>query len=323
MNLAINSRTSADPTVPSQETVVNVQHLKKSYGKKQALQDVTFSVQSGTCFGLLGPNGAGKSTTMKILTGLVDPDDGTAHVLGLDAVKKRNVIRRQVGYVPQSITLYEKLSAYDNLKFFGEMYGVRGTELEHRIDEILKQTGLMDRKRDAIATFSGGMKRRINMAAAMLHRPKLLILDEPTVGIDPQSRNHIFEMIRTLKAEGVTIIYSTHYMEEVETLCDHLAIIDQGKVITQGNLKELLDRYSNKAVYAEAEGLEESLSLIYATDTYRQGDGWVMETDQVTKTMKDVLQAASERNIEMKELEIMRPSLEAVFLSLTGTNLRD
>lgn len=314
---------SANGENQSAETILTVQHLKKSYGKKHALEDVTFSVQAGTCFGLLGPNGAGKSTTMKIITGLVDPDGGTASVFGMDAVKQRNAIRSRTGYVPQSITLYEKLSAHDNLKFFGEMYGVRGQELKQRIEEILKEIGLIDRKDDRVGTFSGGMKRRINMAAAMLHRPKLLILDEPTVGIDPQSRNHIFEMIRALKKAGVTIIYSTHYMEEVETLCDHVAIIDQGKVITQGPLKQLLDRYSSKAVYAEADGLEDLPPFANATKTYRQGDGWIIETEQVTDAMKHVLKVASEQGIEMKELEIMRPSLESVFLSLTGTSLRD
>ncbi|HET7616236.1 MAG TPA: ABC transporter ATP-binding protein [Bacillales bacterium] len=305
------------------EAVLNVRHLQKFYGKNEALKDVTFSVRPGTCFGLLGPNGAGKSTTMKILTGLVDPDGGNAEVLGKDALKERSEIRRQVGYVPQSITLYEKLSAYDNLKFFGEMYGVKGPELKTRIDDILRKTGLDDRRNDAVETFSGGMKRRINMAAAMLHRPKLLILDEPTVGIDPQSRNHIFEMIQSLKKNGVTIIYSTHYMEEVETLCNDVAIIDQGKVITQGPLKDLIDQYSTKAIYAEGEGLEGLPAFEGAVNTYQKGEGWIIETDRVADAMRFILNGASERGIDLKELEIMRPTLESVFLTLTGTRLRD
>jgi ABC-2 type transport system ATP-binding protein len=305
------------------EAVLNVRHLQKFYGKNEALKDVTFSVRPGTCFGLLGQNGAGKSTTMKILTGLVDPDGGNAEVLGKDALKERSEIRRQVGYVPQSITLYEKLSAYDNLKFFGEMYGVKGPELKTRIDDILRKTGLDDRRNDAVETFSGGMKRRINMAAAMLHRPKLLILDEPTVGIDPQSRNHIFEMIQSLKKNGVTIIYSTHYMEEVETLCNDVAIIDQGKVITQGPLKDLIDQYSTKAIYAEGEGLEGLPAFEGAVNTYQKGEGWIIETDRVADAMRFILNGASERGIDLKELEIMRPTLESVFLTLTGTRLRD
>lgn len=321
--ISLTEKPSAKKENTAETTVLSVQHLQKKYGKKTALEDVTFSVKAGSCFGLLGPNGAGKSTTMKIITGLVDPNGGTANVLGMDSVKDRNAIRKKVGYVPQSITLYEKLSAYDNLKFFGEMYGVNGQLLRNRIDNILAQTGLMDRKNDAVETFSGGMKRRINMAAAMLHQPDLLILDEPTVGIDPQSRNHIFEIIRSLKESGITVIYSTHYMEEVETLCDEVAIIDQGKVITQDTLNGLLDRYSNKAVYAEAEGLTELPPMPFDAKALQKGDGWVIETDRMTEAMRFLLHCASDRGIELKKLEIMRPSLETVFLALTGTNLRD
>lgn len=309
--------------VKTDEKILDVQQLQKKYGKKTALNGVSFSVKAGSCFGLLGPNGAGKSTTMKIITGLVNPSRGSASVLGMDVVRNRNAIIRKVGYVPQSITLYEKLSAYDNLKFFGEMYGVRGQNLKKRIDDILAQIGLKERKNDAVETFSGGMKRRINMAAAMLHQPKLLILDEPTVGIDPQSRNHIFEMIHSLKKAGVTIIYSTHYMEEVETLCDEVAIIDSGKVITQDTLQELLDRHSNKAIYAEADGLNELPPMPFDAFAFQKGDGWIIETDRMTEAMKFLIHCTSDRGIELKKLEIMRPSLETVFLNLTGTNLRD
>ncbi|MGZ4135535.1 MAG: ABC transporter ATP-binding protein, partial [Tumebacillaceae bacterium] len=167
-------------------TVLDVQHLQKSYGKKTALKNVTFSVRAGTCLGLLGPNGAGKSTTMKILTGIVESDGGSAQILGLDAAKEQKAIRRQVGYVPQNITLYEKLNARENLYFFGEIYGIRGNELKSRVEQVLEVVGLANREKDAVETFSGGMKRRINIAAALIHQPKLLILDEPTVGIDPQ-----------------------------------------------------------------------------------------------------------------------------------------
>ncbi|MFC4182947.1 ABC transporter ATP-binding protein [Saccharococcus thermophilus] len=305
------------------ETVLDVKHLKKAYGKKQALKDVTFTVPKGTCLGLLGPNGAGKSTTMKILAGIIEADSGTATILGMDSVKQRHAIRRLVGYVPQAITLYEQLSAYDNLVFFGEMYGVRGTKLKQRIAEVLEQTGLTERAKDAVNTFSGGMKRRVNIAAALLHQPQLLILDEPTVGIDPQSRNHIFEMIRSLLGEGVTIIYSTHYMEEVEILCNSVAIIDNGVVLTQEPLKELLDRYSHKAIYVEGKGLEKIVNIPDAAKTYRKGSGWVIETNHVMFAVKEVLQKAENQGIEIKELEISRPTLESVFLSLTGTNLRD
>lgn len=305
------------------EFVLKVNHLKKSYGKQKALTDITFSVRSGSCFGLLGPNGAGKSTTMKIITGIVEADGGVAKLFGLNAVKQRHAISRKIGYVPQAITLYEKLSAHDNLTFFGEMYGLHGNYLKQRINEVLELVGLANKAKAAVRTFSGGMKRRINMAAAMLHDPELLILDEPTVGIDPQSRNHIFEMIRSLKSKGVTIIYSTHYMEEVETLCDDVAIIDQGKVIAQGSLKQLLERYSKKSVYAEIAGVPKLPSFREAVNIHRKDNGWIIETDNVIATMQHVLQTATEQKWELSRLEIMRPTLENVFLSLTGTSLRD
>jgi ABC-2 type transport system ATP-binding protein len=305
------------------ETILEVKELKKSYGKNAALKCVTFSVQSGTCFGLLGPNGAGKSTTMKILTGIVDADSGEARILGQDAAKHQNALRYQVGYVPQAITLYEKLSARDNLVFFGEMYGVQGKKLNQRIREVLTQTGLQSRENEAVEKFSGGMKRRINIAAALLHKPKLLILDEPTVGIDPQSRNHIFEMIRTLKAEGVTIIYSTHYMEEVEALCDDVAIIDRGKVITQGALSELLRQFSKPAIYVESDDFSQIPKYPGTKKTTKKDRGYVVEVDSVTEGMQHILESATENGIELQALEMMRPSLESVFLLLTGSSLRD
>ncbi|GIM46194.1 putative ABC transporter ATP-binding protein YfiL [Collibacillus ludicampi] len=303
--------------------VLEVENLSKAYGSKQALRNVSFSVEAGTCFGLLGPNGAGKSTTMKIITGIIDRDDGTVTVLGHDSKREREEIRKKVGYVPQEITLYEKLSAFDNLVFFGELYGVRGPVLKKRIDEVLELVGLADRAKDAVGTFSGGLKRRINIAAALLHKPKLIILDEPTVGIDPQSRNHIFNMIRELKEEGVTVVYSTHYMEEAEALCDHIAIIDHGQVIAQGSLEELLDNYGRKSVYVEAEGWSELPQLPHVKQIKEEKRGWMIETDHLLETMNSITRAALEQDIIVHQLEIKRPSLETVFLSLTGTSLRD
>ncbi|MFC7394948.1 ATP-binding cassette domain-containing protein [Scopulibacillus cellulosilyticus] len=303
--------------------MLDVSHLKKTYGKKQAIEDVTFSVKAGSCFGLLGPNGAGKSTTMKILTGIIKSDGGSAKLLGKDVSKNKNVVSKNIGYVPQEITLYDQLSAYDNLVFFGEMYGVRGNELKRRIDEVLADTGLTERAKDAIKTFSGGMKRRINIACALLHRPKLLILDEPTVGIDPQSRNRIFEMIRALNRAGITIIYSTHYMEEVEALCDEIAIIDNGNVMAQGPLGGLLERYGQKAIYVEAGGVIEIPDLPHVVKMRKEGSGWVVETNQVQAVMQNLIKLAAEQHWDVKQLEIVRPSLESVFLSVTGTALRD
>jgi ABC-2 type transport system ATP-binding protein len=304
--------------------VLEVNQLTKKYGDKTALHEISFHVKAGSCFGLLGPNGAGKSTTMKIITGIIKANGGTANVLGMDTRQNADAIRRQVGYVPQEITLYDKISAYQNLVFFGEMYGVRGITLKHKIEEVLEQVGLTDRANDPIRTFSGGMKRRINIAASLLHSPKLVILDEPTVGIDPQSRNHIFEMIRTLKSQGVTLVYSTHYMEEVEALCDDIAIIDHGRVAVQGSLQSLLDQYAENAIYLESEELTEPpIFLPLIKKIYAKGNGWVIETDHALKTIQAASQMCLERGCTVKSLEMVRPSLETVFLSLTGTTLRD
>lgn len=304
-------------------TTLVVNNLVKKYGSKSALENVSFKVKEGSCFGLLGPNGAGKSTTMKIITGIIDSDSGNVHVFGNDIRVSTDQIRKMVGYVPQEITLYDKISAYQNLVFFGEMYGVKGKQLKERIHEVLKQVGLSERAQDPIHTYSGGMKRRINIAAALLHNPKLVILDEPTVGIDPQSRNHIFEIIRSLRDEGVTIIYSTHYMEEVETLCDDIAIIDHGKVIVQGDLNELLQEYATKAIYLELENQIEPPTIPGVSKVSEYKKGWLLETDQILNSIELISRTLKEEGTAVKALEMMRPSLESVFLSLTGTTLRD
>jgi len=311
------------PAAAKPETLLEVSHLKKAYGKKQALKNVSFALKEGSSFGFLGPNGAGKSTTMKILAGIVKADSGSVRLLGRDIARDPRAASRHIGYVPQEITLYEKLSAYDNLVFFGQAYGVAGNDLKRRIGEVLEKTGLRDRARDEVQTYSGGMKRRINIAAAMLHRPKLLILDEPTVGIDPQSRNHIFEMIRELNREGVTILYSTHYMEEVEALCSEAAILDQGTVMTHGPLGELLERYGNRSIYLEAAGLAEPPRDPLIRGFRKEGSGWILETPSVDEAMQHLLGLATRNRWNVKRLEVVRPSLEQVFLTVTGTALRD
>ena len=305
------------------EESVIVSNLVKTFGSKKALENVSFTVKEGSCFGLLGPNGAGKSTTMKIITGIIEANEGGVDLFGQDIRKSAESIRKIVGYVPQEITLYDKISAYNNLIFFGEMYGVKGKQLKERITEVLDQVGLNERANDPINTYSGGMKRRINIAAAMLHKPKLIILDEPTVGIDPQSRNHIFEIIKTLRSEGVTIIYSTHYMEEVEALCDDIAIIDHGKVIVQGNLDDLLRLYATKAIYLELEDQQHLPAIPGIKKVSEHKKGWLLETDEVLPSMENTIQAVTETGAKVKALEMMKPSLESVFLSLTGTTLRD
>jgi len=260
---------------------------------------------------------------MKILAGIMDADNGTVIVLGQDTKKNTLAVKKTIGYVPQSITLYEDLNAYDNLVFFGQMYDVKGIILHERITKVLTQTGLLDRAKDKVKEYSGGMKRRINIAAALLHNPKILILDEPTVGIDPQSRNHIFDMIRELKEDGVTIIYSTHYMEEVETLCDEIAIIDNGRIITQGNLKELLEQHSKKVIYIETNQIEKLEQLVNVSKMTPKDEGWILESINPVTLLQEILIASTEQEIDILALEMVRPTLESVFLSLTGTTLRD
>ncbi|WP_040951691.1 ABC transporter ATP-binding protein [Gorillibacterium massiliense] len=303
--------------------MLEVGGLMKKYGKKDALANVTFSIKAGSTFGFLGPNGAGKSTTMKILTGIVKADSGTVKLFGKSIEDDPDAIARYIGYVPQDITLYENLSATDNLLFFGEAYGVSGTVLKKRVEELLAQVGLSDRAKDTVKTYSGGMKRRVNLAAAMLHKPKLLILDEPTVGIDPQSRNHIFEMIRELNREGVTIIYSTHYMEEVEALCDEVAIMDQGTVKAKGPLGSLLEQYGRKSIYLEAADLKEAPHLSGIGAVTKKGSGWLIDADDVEIAMQRLMQLGAQMGWNVKQLEVVRPSLEQVFLTVTGTELRD
>lgn len=303
--------------------VLQVRGAKKSYGSQQALKGVDLTVKPGSCFGLLGPNGAGKSTMMKLLTGIIDADQGDIELFGLNIRKELPAIHRLIGYVPQDITLYEKLSGKQNLTFFGRMHGIRGTELKKRIAEVLEAVGLTDRAGDEVASYSGGMKRRINIAAALLHRPKLVIMDEPTVGIDPQSRNHIFEMIRKLQRDGVTILYSTHYMEEVEALCDEVAIIDHGRIVSQGGLRELLELHAVKAVYAEAAGVSEAPVVDGIVKATQEGKGWVLECDHPLAVLSALSAKWAREGVTVKALELMQPTLDSVFLKLTGTTLRD
>ena len=219
--------------------MISVSNLSKKYDSQQALNGINFEIKEGEFFGLLGPNGAGKTTTISIMSTILEPSGGVVKIDGLDVASKSAECKRRIGVVPQEIALYNELSAYQNLLFWGSLYDVPKPELKKRIEEILKLFGLWDRKDDKVKTYSGGMKRRINIASALLHQPKVLFMDEPTVGIDPQSRNLIYEVIEKLHKDGMTIVYTTHYMEEAERFCDRIAIIDNGQIIAQGSLNEL------------------------------------------------------------------------------------
>lgn len=306
------------------KAVLKVEQIMKTYGSgRRAVDGIQFQVQEGSCFGLLGPNGAGKSTLMKIIAGITQADQGSITLLNHETKANREVIGMNVGYVPQDITLYEQLSGRQNLYFFGKMYGLHGSKLKERVTEVLSEVGLTDRADEAVTTYSGGMKRRINIAAALLHKPKLVVLDEPTVGIDPQSRNHIFEMIRTMKRSGTTIIYSTHYMEEAEALCDELAIIDHGKIIAKGDLYEVLEQHAMPAVYVEADDWSAPSELASANRIQAQGSGWLIEGTNALKLLHEVSDELLRGGHRVRALQLQQPSLDSVFMKLTGTALRD
>lgn len=303
---------------------LELHHVLKQYkADKPAVDGVSFAVGEGSCFGLLGPNGAGKSTIMKMIAGIIPADQGEIKLFNDTMTPARFRVAHSIGYVPQEITLYESLSAVQNLNFFGKLYGLRGKQLQNRIQTVLEQVGLSDRASDKVGTYSGGMKRRINIAAALLHEPRLVVLDEPTVGIDPQSRNHIFELIRSMQRKGITVLYSTHYMEEVELLCDELAIVDHGKVIAQGALRDVLGQHVKSALYVEVDDWSVPEQLAGMTAVRAEGSGWLIESANPLKTLHELAGALLQSGKHVRALELQQPSLESIFIQLTGAELRD
>ena len=272
--------------------------LGKDYGDRKAVAGVDLEIEAGAIVGLLGPNGAGKTTTISMASGVVTPTRGTATVDGHDVWKAPRLAKRQLGLVPQELALYDELSARQNLRYFGQLYGLAGTVLAERIDWALGVAGLADRATEPVSQFSGGMKRRLNLAAGVLHKPKLLVLDEPTVGVDPQSRNHIFETVKSLRAEGMTVLYTSHYMEEVEALCDRVAIMDHGVLVASGTIDELVSTHGGRGLEIEIEGDVEAA---------RAASVAAIESSGAT----------------VKKVASKRGNLEGVFLALTGKALRD
>lgn len=229
-------------------TILEIKSLRKTFGEKVVVNGLDFKVNKGEILGFLGPNGAGKSTTISMITTILDADGGEVLFEGREVNGNDNNFKKALGYVPQDIALFNDLTAYDNVAFFGSLYGLRGKDLNNRIRETLELVGLYDRKNDYPDSFSGGMKRRLNIACSIVHKPKILIMDEPTVGIDPQSRNNILEVTKSLREEGTTVIYTSHYMEEVEAICDRLIILDSGKIIESGNKDEIKIKYKCKGI---------------------------------------------------------------------------
>jgi ABC-2 type transport system ATP-binding protein len=310
--------------------IVAVQGLVKRFGDLVAVDNVEFSIAEGEIFGLLGPNGAGKTTTISMISGLIEPSSGDVIVAGDSVRKKPRAVKRSLGVVPQEIALYPTLTARENLQFWGRMYGMTGKELSSAVDEALEIAGLADRAKERIEKYSGGMKRRINIAAGILHKPRVLLMDEPTVGIDPQSRNHILEQVKELNTAGMTVLYTSHYMEEVELLCDRVAIVDHGKVIAMGTLAELRTLVGDADIVRVgvddtlSEAALAAVSAVPGVKTAERADSTLeaLATDG-GEALAGIISALNAAGEKVHSAEVIEPNLESVFLHLTGKSLRD
>jgi len=307
--------------------ILEVSNLSKTFENVEALKRVSFSIQNGEFYGLLGPNGAGKTTTINIISTISQPDTGYVKINGMDLKNHSIECKKSIGVVPQEIALYNELSAHENLMFWGSLYSLNYADLQNKIDETMSLMGLTDRKEDKIKTYSGGMKRRINIASALLHSPKILIMDEPTVGIDPQSRNLIFDVLEELHKNGMTIIYTTHYMEEVERLCDRIGIIDHGNIIAEGTIDEL--RETTKA--EESINIHVENSEHINTEKIKQikncldiSNGVITFSSKNSgKDLPLILMELNKAEVGISQIEIHKVNLETIFLNLTGRKLRD
>jgi len=307
--------------------MIKIQNLSKSFGDFKAINTISLNVKKGEIFGLLGPNGAGKSTLINILSTVLKADTGEIFLNGMDLNSDQEKSKQIIGIVPQEISLYDNFSAYDNLLFFGKLYGIDTATLKTRIHEILVLIGLENRKKDLIKTYSGGMKRRINIATALLHQPEILLMDEPTVGVDPQSRNQIFDVIEALNKKGMTIVYTTHYMEEIERLCNTIAIMDNGNIIAQGTLDELQNTSKTK----------ELLKLNFKNLTEQQFKDFKKEFNfeivkvnnelslkcTIEKELNTILKHIVKNKLTIVDIDRKKATLETIFLELTGKSLRD
>jgi ABC-2 type transport system ATP-binding protein len=332
--------------------ILEVENLVKKYGDFEAVKGISFSVEEGEVFGLLGPNGAGKTQTISMLTGVIPPTSGTARIGGYDIHKDAHQVKKINGLVPQDLAVYPTLSARANLNFFGRIYGLHGKQLKERVDDVLRVVALTERADGVVEKFSGGMKRRVNIAAGLVHQPRLLFLDEPTVGVDPQSRNHIFESVQRLNRErGMSVVYTSHYMEEVETLCNRAAIVDEGRIIALDTIKNLIALLGGGVVYVGISRIDDAmLAQIGSLPAVKEamlvsqppappapeGKESTVEAkpvvaspvikivaEQNQQAVVNVLGYMNDHDITITSLEIMQPNLESVFLHLTGKKLRE
>lgn len=312
----------------SSDIAVSVEGVKKSYGDVQAVKGVDFEISKGEIYGFLGPNGAGKTTTISILSTYLKPDEGNASVYGNSAVNNPFEVKKIIGVCPQEVALYEDMNADQNLAFFGRMHGLSGSEINTRSRELLDFIGLTDKRKKLISTYSGGMKRRLNMACALINNPGFLMLDEPTAGVDPQAREYIYDMIRNLKGTGTTILYTTHYMEEAEDLCDRIGIIDLGEIIAEGTVPELLSIVKGKEVI-ELEPTRPvrntgDFERIGGVDKVEQKDGILsITTGNAALILGDISAVIRKNNYTIKKMRVHTPDLEDIFISLTGRKLRE
>lgn len=308
--------------------MIEVEHLRKSYGPLVAVDDASFTARPGGIFGLLGPNGAGKSTTLGCICGLLTPTAGSIRVDGHDVVHDARKAKETIGVVPQEVALYEELTARENLDYWGAVQGLSGARLKSAIQDALDVTGLADRAKEPVKRFSGGMKRRLNFAAGILHRPKVLLLDEPTVGVDPQSRVRLLELVRAQAAAGACVLYTTHYMEEAETLCDRLAVIDHGRLIAQGSLEELRamlgERDLLRLTGAFPESVRAALTAEPDLELLSLEPGQLrLSLARASERLPQLFQILASAGAEVRGTTLTRPNLESLFIRLTGKDLRE
>ncbi|HET9444189.1 MAG TPA: ABC transporter ATP-binding protein [Acidimicrobiales bacterium] len=309
--------------------VLRCEHLTRRFGDRVAVDDVSFTIAPGETYGLLGPNGAGKTTTIRMVCGLLHRDAGEITVAGRPQSERATDAKALVGYVPQDVALYPDLTAEENLRFFGRLYRLRGRALAGRVAEVLELVGLADRGGDRVESFSGGMRRRLNIAAGLLHHPTLLVLDEPTVGVDPQSRHAILESVQAFGAGGMAVLYTTHYMEEAQRLCDRIAIMDRGRLVAEGTHRELVsmvaehDRIELGAT-GDLDRLRGAVAAVRGIEDVTVADGVVhVLAHDARRLLPSVLEVAADSGVDVNSVEVVEPDLEAVFLHLTGTALRE
>ncbi|MGH2776974.1 MAG: ABC transporter ATP-binding protein [Actinomycetota bacterium] len=309
--------------------ILDCRDLEKSYGDRRAVAGVGFEIASGETYGLLGPNGAGKTTTISMVCGLLSRDAGEVVVNGRPLTTSSTDAKTAIGYVPQDLAIYPDLTAKENLTFFGRLYGMSRADIKHRSAEVLDVTGLADRADERTSEFSGGMKRRLNIGIALLHKPRLLVLDEPTVGVDPQSRNAILGNVEALSSAGMAVLYTTHYMEEAERLCDRVGIIDEGEIKAEGTRRELVailgerDRVSLDASGDVAAAARALASLEAIEEATHRESGIDLLLTNASRHLPEILETVADAGAEVTSVNVVEPDLEAVFLKLTGKALRD